>query len=148
LEGSLVGKALRAEQSALELAVHRVRHGLDVAGIQEAENLACHVERADRDGKRDHGLAIARHGAGLVADPGAELLAVQLERERDAVVIDGSVVRILYANLHREPKLEAFAVERLDARDADVERIAARRQRRTRAESAREQRGCERQTER
>src|SRR6476661_8730645 len=130
LEPSLVREALRSEQAALELTVDGVVHRFDVPAIQEAEDLARHVERTDRDRKRDDGLAIPWDRAGLVAHSGAELLAVQLERERYAAVLDRGVVRILDPNLDREPKLEPLTIERLDARDAHVERVAVRAQRR------------------
>src|SRR5690606_33764795 len=57
---------------------------------------------------------------------GREPAAVQVEPKRGARVRHRHVVRILHANPDREIQLHAFAGQRLDRRDAHVERIAVR----------------------
>jgi hypothetical protein len=47
------------------------------------------------------------------------------EIDRDAVEAHRGIVRILHAQLQIEAHLEAFAGQRLDAGDADAQRIAA-----------------------
>lgn len=69
-------------------------------------------------------LAEARHRATLVADATGQPSAVDFQVEGDAAVVDGALVGVLQAQLDQEASLQALALQRLDAGDLNVERVA------------------------
>src|SRR5690606_33085297 len=108
------------------IRIIRIPDLIGVLVVDEREYLASHVEGGDRDRYRHDDLAISRHRAGAVRDAAGEPAAVQVEPQRCAGVRHRHVIRALNSEPDREAQLHALAGQRLDRRDAHVQRIAVR----------------------
>ncbi len=127
-----------AGELAAEVVADLRRRVAALHRAHRADHLARHPERRHGDRHLDQRLAEARHAAMRIADARGERLALHVELHVDAVVVDRRIVRVLYAHLHQQPQLEPLALQRLDARDRDLRRVALR-QRGAAGERQREQ---------
>ena len=95
-----------------------------LALLRQPQRLACGREGGNGYRHAEYALAKTRHRAALVADAAGQPATVDLKVQRDAVVVDGAVVGVLQAQLDHEAHLQPFALQRLDAGDLNIERVA------------------------
>src|SRR5690606_7029077 len=114
------GKAL-----AIELATQFVGELLAGTPAESAHRLPGEVEHRYAHGNADDDLAIAWHGAGLVAHASGKTIALDVEPHEHAVEAQGLVVGILDAQLDQHPRLHALPCDRLDAGDDHFDGLAS-----------------------